>query len=215
MDESEKIERFQEDLIDWSEGNLREFPWRGEDVTPFQVLIAEILLSATLAKKVADIYPRFTDEYPDPMTLAEADVEEMAHLLEPLGLHNRRAQALVKLGGILREGEIPQEASELRKLPWLDYYGANALLCFGFGERRPIVDTNVTRVFNRAFGTDFEGSEDMIAWTFAEEVLPEQDYGRFNLALLDFGAAVCTASNPKCEMCPISYFCDYYQVGQA
>jgi A/G-specific adenine glycosylase len=215
MVDSLRIEQFRRGLLDWSRGELRDFPWRDKDVTPYQVLIAEILLGATTAAKVESVHPRFVKEYPDFETLAAADVDEVARILRPLGLQNRRARALVKLSEELRDTEIPKDVSQLCDLPWIGNYGANALLCFGFGERRPIVDTNVTRILNRVFDLELGGSEDEAAWTIAEEVLPGADFQRFNLALLDFGAAICTASNPKCDVCPMSGFCDFYQSERA
>lgn len=200
---------FRKRLIQWSQDNLRSFPWR-DDPSPYEVLVAEILLVQTPAKRVAGVYPEFIDRYPSPEALAEADLPEITALLEPLGFQNRRADALQSIGEHLSDQGVPRELETLTELPFVGRYGANATLCFGFGERRPIVDANVVRIFNRVFDTGFRDAEDGEAWRFAEDMLPTGDVSRYNLALVDFGAEVCTAQTPACGGCPMNKFCDYY-----
>lgn len=205
-----EIEAFQEGLRKWADedDNIRQFSWREKD-SPYEVLIAEILLGATLASKVEPIYDEFIEQYPDLKDLADADVNELASLLEPLGLHNRRAAALVKIGNQLKDRGVPEDEVELLELPYVGRYAANATLCFGFGERRPIVDANVVRIYNRIFNLNLNPTGDD-AWEFAKQVLPEGDVQLFNLALLDFGAAVCTDQSPRCSDCFFSENCYYF-----
>lgn len=200
---------FRRRLLEWAEDNLRSFPWR-DDASPYEVLVAEILLTQTPASRVADVYPQFVDRYPSPEALAAAELREITALLEPLGFQNRRADALQRIGERLRNRGVPGELEALTDLPYVGRYGANATLCFGFGERRPIVDANVVRIFNRVFDTAFRDTEDGEAWRFAEDMLPNGDVSTYNLALVDFGAAVCTAQSPACSGCPMNEFCDYY-----
>lgn len=200
---------FRERLLDWADDNLRSFPWR-DDPAPYEVLVAELLLTQTPARRVARIYPDFLEAHPSPSALASADRDELADWLQPLGFHNRRAEALVKIGERLEAECVPRDEDALTDLPYVGRYGANATLCFGFGERRPIVDANVVRIYNRVFGTDFRDVEDDGAWTFATEMLPDREVEAYNLALVDFGAIVCTAQTPACEGCPMNKFCNYY-----
>jgi len=210
MPADHKIEAFQEGLRKWAgeDDNIRQFSWREKD-SPFEILISEILLGATLASKVEPIYDEFIERYPDLEDLAEADVEELATLLEPLGLHKRRAAALVKIGKQLKDTGVPADEDKLLELPYVGRYAANATLCFGFGERRPIVDANVVRIYNRIFNLDLKPTGDY-AWEFAEQVIPDRDVQLFNLALLDFGAAICTDQSPRCSDCLFSENCYYF-----
>lgn len=211
MEISNKKKEFRSSLLRWSERNVREFPWRETD-SPYDLLIAEILLQQTLAAKVPPVYEEFLSQYPTPDELAEADPDNVATLLNPLGLQNRKANALVKTGQLIRDqGKVPQTWEELSDLPFVGKYGANAVLCFGFGERRPIVDVNVVRIYNRVFGRDFEDDRDDRAWGFASKMLPETNYQQYNLALLDHGATICLSENPACEECPVNSICQYYE----
>jgi len=148
-----EIDSFREDLLSWSESNLREYPWRKSDDS-YRVLVAEILLQKTFADKVEPIYDEFVDRYPRLDALTEAKVEAVTSLLKPLGLQNVRAKALIDIANEYADGGIPDDKEALLELPYVGPYAANATLCFAFDERRPIVDANVVRVFNRAFGLD-------------------------------------------------------------
>lgn len=202
-------ESFRNDLFEWSEDNLREFPWRETD-SSYEIFVAEILLSKTPVFKVEPLYDTFLERYPSLEDLENADEEVLAELLHPLGLQNRRAAALVEIGRKLGDRGIPEEEEELLKLPYVGDYAANATLCFAFGQRRPIVDTNVIRVYDRVFDLDSTNPESKKIWQFAYDMLPEQHVAQYNLALIDFGALVCTPQKPACETCFTNEYCNYY-----
>jgi len=205
-----RIDLFRENLSKWSQGQIRSFPWR-EDASPKEILIAEILLQKTPASRVEPIFLKLWERYPDFESLAAADVDQLASILEPLGLQNRKAKALISIGEVYADARLPETEAELMELPFVSRYTANATLCFGFGQRRAIVDGNVVRVYGRAFDTHYTPQEEA-AWEIAEQVLPETGYQRFNLALLDFAAAICVPQTPKCGECFFSENCHYFQV---
>lgn len=206
----ERIEQFRRDLLDWSEGNLREFPWREGDLTPYEVMIAEILLQRTRAENVVSVYDEFLDRFPDLGALADAEQPEVAELLRPLGLHNRRSSSLMEIADELNGEDFPRTEEELLELPHVGRYVANAVLCFGYGEPAAVVDSNVIRIYQRVFGIEEDRQRSQTLWNFAERVLPNQRAERFNLALLDFAAQVCTSASPRCEDCFANRYCEYY-----
>lgn len=199
MQVNEKVERFHSDLLAWADGNLRSFPWRST-TDPYRILITEVLLQKTPAERVEILYPTFFEAYPSVNALAGADYEEVAAQIETLGLHNKRGQALVTIGRRLEGKGVPDEEDALLQLPFVGKYVANATLCFAFDQSRPIVDSNVVRVFDRCFGGEF-GDNDPETWSFAKELLPSSRVREYNLALLDFGATVCTPTSPLCSSC--------------
>lgn len=211
MTDEDKRERFREGLLTWAEKNLREFPWR-EQSSPYHTLIAELLLKQTTAEKIVPVYTSFLKRYPTPTDLREADRDDLRELVRPLGLYNQRVDALKGIAEELHGDEVPDSTEELTELPYVGPYSANAVLCFGRGERRPIVDVNVIRVYQRVFGLPddwYHRTDEM--WEFAEEMLPESEYERYNLALLDHGAEVCTSQSPSCDECFASTYCNYYK----
>lgn len=66
-----------------------------------------MLLQRTRSNKVEAVYREFIAEYPNLDALAEADKEDLATILEPLGLQNKRAEALVQIAERLHEEGIP------------------------------------------------------------------------------------------------------------
>lgn len=207
----EGIEQFRTELLGWGEDNLRDFPWREPDSTPYEILIAEVFLKQTRSSTVAGILPKFLDNYPDPESLQEADIEDLVELIRPLGLYNHRSRALKEIGERLAGSSFPQNEEEMMELPQVGRYVSNATLCFGFGQARPILDSNVERVYSRIFKSHLPDSpsKDRL-WSLAESILPEGNAERYNSALLDFGATICTDSSPCCERCFASDYCDYY-----
>ena len=73
-----------------------------------------------------------------------------------------------------------------------------------------ILDTNVARVLFRVFvGRGDPKSHAMTRhlWKVSETLVPERHVFDFNQALMDFGAMVCVARNPKCLICPMAKNC--------
>lgn len=205
----ERIHRFRGDLLDWSRGQLRSFPWREESATPYEVLIAEILLQRTRVDAVLPVYTEFLERYPDFTAITDASTGEIADLLQPLGLQNRRANSLSKLAESMAGREVPRTEDELLELPHVGLYVANAVLSFALDEPTAIVDSNVIRVYQRVFDIGEVRPRKKELWEFARRVLPREEHRRFNLAVLDFAALECTPSSPNCERCFAARYCYY------
>jgi A/G-specific adenine glycosylase len=86
------------------------------------------------------------------------------------------------------------------------------VLTFAFGQRHPVVDTNVRRLIARAV----HGVEDQaIPLAAVEALLPvaAPDAARASVAFMELGAVVCTARSPHCTKCPISAECAWKALG--
>lgn len=199
---------FRQDILSWADDNLRDYPWRDDERTPFEVVVAEVLLARTPADNVESVYRNLLETYSSPDELAAADVAEVADQIESLGLQNKRGRALVNIATVVADEGMPETVESLQELPNVGPYAAHATVCFGFDQPQPIVDTNVARVYHRVFGVpDDPGSEQV--WEFAEEMLPASAGAvkRYNLALLDFGALVCASTSPDCDTCFATPYC--------
>lgn len=211
--EPANLDWFRHQLVVWSAQNLRDFPWRRTS-DPYAIFIAEFLLQKTGAVTVAPVYETFISCYPSLASLVAAPVEDVACLLQPLGL-SFRAERLcqsVRLVVEKYEGKIPNTETSLLELPGVGLYTARSICANAFYQPKAVLDTNVARILERFFG--FQGnrikSRCKLLWKAAEQVAPKTNVGRWNLTLIDFGAAVCTAKNPRCADCPLRYCCDYY-----
>lgn len=208
---------FQRAMVDWYGRNQRSYAWRTSN-DPYKIIVAEIMLQQTNADRVAQIYPQFMQRFPDAIALGRSEVEELKLILKPLGLDYRAARLKNMAQRLATEfgGEFPSAEETLLALPGVGQYVANAVLCFAYDRRTALVDVNVIRVYDRVFGLNSEKNrprEDTRLWEFAERMLPETNFREYNLAVLDFSAAICTARNPQCTECPLNGICFHYAKG--
>jgi A/G-specific adenine glycosylase len=206
------LRRFRQGLLRWYERHGRDLPWR-RTRDPYHVLVSEIMLQQTQVERVIPKYHEFLERYPTLEALATADVAEVKRTWYPLGYNVRP----VHLHGIAREavarygGRLPADDKALRLMKGIGRYTAGAVRSFAYGERAPIVDTNVRRVLGRVFhGTDGRRIPTVSLWTLAARLLPRVRVYDFNQALMDFGATWCTPRKPLCLPCPMRRFCRAY-----
>lgn len=205
---------FIERLFTWYESNKRVFSWRRQALTPYQVLILEILLQRTPAERVETILDKFFAKYPNPRALSRASENELKSDIETLGLQNRRVTMLRNLAFYLVEkhgGRVPEAISDLLNIPGVGIYVANAILCFSIGKIVPLIDTNIARVLGRVFGLKVskDPSSDRHLWAFARRILPKTRIKQFNWALIDLGSLICRPRDPLCHKCPLCDVCTY------
>ncbi len=202
-------------LLAWSAGHRRDFPWRRPGTSPYEVMLAELLLKRTTATAVARAYPDLVRRYPSLQQLSLATEEELAGVLRPIGLFQQRSRAIVRLAAHLmgkEGGTIPSSLERLGVVPGLGDYSSRAILSFGFGSPMAVVDGNVIRVFGRVFHGLLSARPSLArVQEIADRLVLGDDHRQLNLAMLDFGALVCTPSRPKCGECPVSKACDYHR----
>jgi len=202
-------------ILEWCSDHKKKFSWR-ENRDPYEILISELLLQKTDSKKVEELYPRFVEKFPTVHYLDKAKPEEIDDLIKDIGLLYRGKRSKKIADQVVNEfnGKIPDNKEGLMSLYGVGDYIANAVLCFAFNKRVPIVDTNVIRVYERVFNVKSLKTRprtDKEMWDFAENLLPEDSYVEYNYALLDFASDICKAKKPLCHRCPITDICYYYQ----
>jgi A/G-specific adenine glycosylase len=176
------------------------------------VLVSEVMLQQTQTSRVIGPWRRFLESFPTPSACASAPLSEVLRLWSGLGYH-RRAKALHDAATMMRDefdGNVPSEVTELRRLPGIGEYSANAVTSFAFGAQVAVVDTNVGRVLARAVANRTLNVRD--ARRAANELLPRTNAASFNQAMLDLGAQFCTAT-PHCETCPVARVCRWHLEG--
>ena len=194
---------FTRKLLAWYKRNARVLPWR-KTRNPYAILVSEFMLQQTQVSRVLDYYPRFLKRFPTMDALARSRPKAVMEAWEGLGYY-ARARNLHRLAREVtrrHDGTLPDEPEELRTLPGVGRYTAGAVACFAYEKPVATVDTNVRRVLERVFG-----AKDV--WTLAEQIVPKhgERAWRFNQALMELGALVCTARKPKCPECPVRNDC--------
>lgn len=219
MTEEHKASEFVRSLIEWWEkGGKREYPWRRVS-DPFKVLLAEVMLRKTTSAQVANVFSRIAEKYGTPEAMCKADVDELVQIIKSLGMEYRRSRLLKSIACTIVEkygGNVPSDPNELMKLPGVGRYIANAVSCFGYKKRCPIVDTNVARLLVRFFGLKPKRKrpwEDAKVWETALKIMPNEGYVEFNYALLDFSGQICMSRAPQCNRCVVSRLCSNFSGG--
>ena len=103
-------------------------------------------------------------------------------------------------------GDVPSDVDELLALPGIGDYTARAVAAFAYGQRVPVVDTNVRRVYSRwKLGRFLPGAASKRDLAQVEALLPQepQQAADMSVALMELGALVCTATSPDCDACPL------------
>jgi len=202
--------RFRQRLLTWYRRHGRDMPWRKTD-DPYHILVSEIMLQQTQVDRVLPKYSEWLEKYPSLHALAAAPEADVTETWRPLGYNIRpkRLQSIARESVARYEGKLPADEETLLSFKGIGQYTAGAIRSFAFRERAAILDTNVARVLFRVFiGKGDPKSHAMTKhlWSVSSAVLP-RDVFDFNQALMDFGAMVCSARNPKCLVCPMSKGC--------
>ncbi|MFD4368911.1 A/G-specific adenine glycosylase [Rhodococcus sp. NPDC058521] len=196
-------------LIAWYETHARDLPWRREDVTAWHILMSEIMLQQTPVARVAPTWEEWVERWPVPSAMAASSQADVLRAWGRLG-YPRRAMRLHECAGVLatrHQDLVPDDVDTLLGLPGIGAYTARAVACFAYGQKVPVVDTNVRRVVARAVdGSAEPGNPSNTRDLAAVEALLPRTRARaatFSAALMELGATVCTARKPACERCPL------------
>jgi A/G-specific adenine glycosylase len=205
----------------WFVANARDLPWRADDFGAWGILVSEIMLQQTPVVRVIPRLEQWLDRWPTPAALASSPPADAVRAWDRLG-YPRRALNLHAAAVEITEhhgGTVPSSVDELLALPGIGDYTARAVASFAYGERHPVVDTNVRRVIARAvLGQAVAGPpstrRDLAAMA---ELLPNDraDARLFNAGMMELGALVCTARAPQCDYCPLATQCAWRNAGYA
>nr|WP_042198280.1 A/G-specific adenine glycosylase [Kibdelosporangium sp. MJ126-NF4]CEL23310.1 A/G-specific adenine glycosylase [Kibdelosporangium sp. MJ126-NF4]CTQ94472.1 A/G-specific adenine glycosylase (EC 3.2.2.-) [Kibdelosporangium sp. MJ126-NF4] len=207
-------------LIDWYSKNKRDLPWRQPDTPAWGVLVSEIMLQQTPVSRVEPIWLEWMARWPLPSGLAAVSQGEVVRAWGKLG-YPRRALRLHEAAGVIARDHndiVPSDVDTLLGLPGIGAYTARAVAVFAYGQRAPVVDTNVRRVVARAVhgAGDAGPASNTRDMADVEKLLPAQTgpAATMSIALMELGALVCTAKNPRCVDCPLLGDCAWQHAGR-
>jgi len=207
----------QESLLNWYGAVKRDLPWR-KTQDPYKIWISEVMLQQTLVETVKGYYKRFLETFPTVQDLAESEDELLMKMWEGLGYYSR-ARNLKRAARMIVEehdGIMPNNLSQIRKLPGIGPYTAGAVLSIAYGKAVPAVDGNVIRVYSRLF--KIEGAVDTtpikkVIDEIACAYVDQSDPSSYNQSLMELGATICIPKNPRCLACPVTEYCKAYAEG--
>ena len=212
-------ERFARILLKWDkEKNTRQMPWKGEK-DPYKIWLSEIILQQTRVEQGLGYYNRFLLAFPDVHQLAEAPDERIFKLWEGLGYYSRCRNLIASARYIVAnlDGKFPSSYESIKELKGVGPYTASAISSFAYNLPYAVVDGNVYRVLARIFGISLPVNSVAGKKVFdklAQELMKTTEAGRYNQAIMDFGAVVCKPVAPSCEICMFRRNCFAYNNDQ-
>lgn len=179
--------------------------------SPFELLIATILSAQCTDERVNKVTAALFQKYRGPGDFARADVSEIEEAIRSTGFYKNKAKSILACSNTLIElygGKVPDELEKLVKLRGVGRKTANVVLGTAFGKQAVVVDTHVTRLSNR-LGLTKEQDAVKIEFDLMKAV-PREAWTSLAHLFIDHGRAVCKAPRPRCEMCKLTAYCDYY-----
>jgi A/G-specific adenine glycosylase len=204
-------------LQEWYVKNKRDLPWR-QTKDPYLIWVSEIILQQTRVAQGMDYYNRFVGRFPDIRSLAEAQQLEVLKYWQGLGYYSRARNLHETANDICRrlDGIFPERYDDILALKGIGEYTAAAITSLAWNQPYPVVDGNVYRVLGRLFAVDTpidtgKGKKEFLE--LATLLMPPEQAGLHNQAMMEFGALQCVPQNPDCVSCPLSGSCLGYASG--
>ncbi len=202
---------FYNTLVYWYLQNKRDLPWR-KTKNPYLIWLSEIILQQTRVDQGLNYYLKFCETFPTVSHLANAKESDVLKLWQGLGYYSRARNLHFSANYIINElhGEFPKSYKDLIKLKGVGDYTASAIASICYDEPTAVVDGNVYRVLSRYFGihTPINSTKGIKEFKkLAQQLITDEDPGRYNQAIMEFGAKQCKPQNPNCDQCPLNDSC--------
>lgn len=182
---------------------------------PFELLVATILSAQCTDERVNRVTPDLFKRFPDPKSLAQADLEELKTLVKPTGFFRSKARSLIGAAALLTEehdGKVPASMKSLVKLPGVGRKTANVVLGHALNVPGFPVDRHVLRVARRLGLTQFNTAEAVEAELTA--LFPARHWTNVSDTLIRHGRSICKP-RPHCKLCTARNICAYTESSHA
>ena len=182
------IKSFQDFIYSFYQRNKRSFPFR-ENITPYKVVVSEIMLQQTQTKRVSEKFLEFIEKFPDFTSLALASVDQLLSVWQGLG-YNRRALALKQIAQkIISDygGKVPKDLKSLEALPQIGHNTASSILAFAYNLPTYFIETNIRRVYIYFFFPGRSNIDDKEIMDIVNISVDENNPRDWYYALMDFG----------------------------
>jgi endonuclease III len=203
-------------FVDYFSSNQPEAETELNYENPYQLLVAVILSAQCTDKRINQVTPRLFERFPNPKALSESTPEEVFSYIRSVSYPNNKSKHLVGMAQKL-VGEfnciVPSEIEDLQKMPGVGRKTANVIASVIFNAPAMAVDTHVFRVSNR-LGLTRNAKTPLAVEKQLVNYLPKDKIHIAHHWLILHGRYTCLARSPKCQICPLTDICKYYQQSQ-
>lgn len=183
---------------------------RSRDV--FKVLIGTILSQRTRDENTERAATALFSKADTPEKILKLKQKELESLIRPSGPFRQKAKRIKSVSRIILEkyrGKVPKTREELMSLPGVGFKTADVVLMYGHGIPSIAIDTHANRIPKRVGLVEQDADVEEVK-SVLESLIPKKDWYIVNMGLVQFGREVCQPIRPKCEICPMSNYCDYF-----
>ena len=204
-------------ILHWYDNNKRSLPWRkkfSQVKREYYTLVSEFMLQQTQVATVIPYFNNFIKDIPNVSSLAKINENKLLKYWEGLGYYSR-VKNLKKTAQILEKnfkGRLPSTIEELKLLPGVGEYTANAIMAIGFNKPFIPLDGNIERVIKRLLNLK------LISEVSKEKLISKKKIlgtsaraGDYAQALMELGALICRPKNPLCKKCPLIKNCKSFK----
>ncbi|OHA04441.1 MAG: endonuclease III [Candidatus Sungbacteria bacterium RIFCSPLOWO2_01_FULL_47_10] len=177
--------------------------------TNFQLLVAVILSAQCTDKKVNEVTEPIFRKYKTAADFARIHQKKFETMIRPTGFYRAKAKNILETAKIIRDkfgGMVPKTMPEMLTLKGVARKTANVVLGNAYGVVEGIaVDTHVIRL-SRRLGFS-QHSDPVKIEQDLMKLLPKQEWFKITYRLIEHGRAICTAKDPRCDLCPLKKIC--------
>jgi len=192
-----QIKLFQNRVLRWYKQNQRDLPWR-KTRDPYNIFLSEVMLQQTQVERVIPYYNKFLKALPNFSALAKANNKTLLRLWSGLGYNSRVLRLKQCAQQILKKynSQLPNQKTDLQKLPGIGPYTASVILAFAYNKETPVIDTNIRRILIHEFQLSKQISDTKME-EIATILIPKGKSCIWHNALMDYGALELTARKTK------------------
>ncbi len=178
----------------------------------YELLLAVMLSAQTTDVRVNSVTEILFQEYPTLEDFAHADVNDIIHIIRPIGTYFKKAKNVIEISKKILEvgGVVPNDREYLEQLPGVGRKTANVVLSNIYDVPCIAVDTHVERVSKR-LGFAREKDDVLTVEKKLTKLIPEEKLNKMHHQILLFGRYYCKARNPLCDTCKLKEQCKYYK----
>lgn len=179
---------------------------------PWRLMVMARLSAQCTDARVNEVCRTLFGRFPTLDALADAPLEEIAEIVRPCGLWQKKSQNIKQECQMVRDdfgGVVPDDMDSLLSLPGVGRKIANLLLGDIYGRPAIVADTHCIRICGRFGMYPTELKDPVRVERIMSQLIAPEKQSDFCHRIVQFGRDVCMARSPRCDSCPLAELCDH------